>query len=87
MTKTVPFILLILLLSACATLITDILDYGSLEVETVTRSGSPVPGTEIALYNDVQVVALGFTGTEENTSLSLSLLSSMGCTMSRHLVT
>ncbi|HCK90960.1 MAG TPA: hypothetical protein DHW54_07235, partial [Gemmatimonadetes bacterium] len=64
MTKTVPFILLILLLSACATLITDILDYGSLEVETVTRSGSPVPGTEIALYNDVQVVALGFTGTD-----------------------
>ena len=64
MTKTVSFILLIIILSACATLITDILDYGSLEVEMVTRSGSPVPGTEVALYNDVQVIALGFTGTD-----------------------
>ena len=59
-----PLFALVILLSACATLFTDIIAFGSLEVLTVTRSGVPVTGSELTLYNDVQVSAVGFTGAD-----------------------
>ena len=62
MTKPRRVVGLVILLSACATMVTDILEFGSIEVQTVTRSGTPVSGSEIVLYNDVQVMAVGFTG-------------------------
>jgi len=61
MTKSGLLLVLVLLLSACAAWITDILDFGSLEVSTVTRSGAPVSGSELVLYNDLQVMGVGFT--------------------------
>jgi hypothetical protein len=45
-------------------MVTDILEFGSIDVQTVTRSGVPVPGSEIVLYNDVQIMAVGFTDTD-----------------------
>ena len=55
---------LVIILSACATMVTDVLEFGSIEVQTVTRSGTPVSGSEITLYNDVQIMAVGFTDTD-----------------------
>ena len=37
------------------------MEFGSLEVSTVTRSGAPVSGSELLLYNDLQVMGVGFT--------------------------
>ena len=59
-----PLFALVILLSACATLFTDIIEFGSLEVLTVTRSGVPVTGSELTLYNNVQISAVGFTGAD-----------------------
>ena len=64
MTKSGLLLVLVLLLSACAAWITDILDFGSLEVSTVTRSGAPVSGSELVLYNDLQVMGVGFTDSD-----------------------
>jgi len=61
MTRTGLLLVLVILLSACAAWITDILDFGSLKVQTVTRSGAPVSGSELILYNDLQVMGVGFT--------------------------
>ena len=61
MSRTGPLLVLVILLSACAAWITDILDFGSLEVRTMTRSGAPVSGSELFLYNDLQIMAVGFT--------------------------
>ncbi len=55
---------LVILLSACATMVTDILEFGSIDVQTVTRAGVPVPGSEIVLYNDIQIMGVGFTDTD-----------------------
>ena len=59
-----PLFAVVILLSACATLFTDIIEFGSLEVLTVTRSGVPVTGSELTLYNNVQISAVGFTGAD-----------------------
>jgi len=61
MTRNGLLFVLVILLSACAVWITDILEFGSLEVSTVTRSGAPVSGSELVLYNDLQVMGVGFT--------------------------
>ena len=61
MTRNGLLLVLVILLSACAAWITDILEFASLEVQTVTRSGAPVSGSEVVLYNDVQIMAVGFT--------------------------
>ena len=61
MTRTGLLLVLVILLSACAAWITDILEFGSLEVRTVTRSEAPVSGSELVLYNDLQVMGVGFT--------------------------
>ena len=61
--RTGPLVLMIILFSACAVLFTDIVEFGSLEVHTVTRSGAPVTGSELVLYNDVQVMSVGLTDT------------------------
>ena len=45
MTRNGLLLVLVILLSACAAWITDILDFGSLEISTVTRSGEPVSGS------------------------------------------
>ena len=64
MTRTRTVVVLVILLSACATMVTDILKFGSIGVETITRSGVPVSGSEITLYNDVQIMGVGFTDTD-----------------------
>jgi len=61
MNKNGLLLVLVILLSACAAWITDILEFASLEIQTVTRSGAPVSGSEVVLYNDVQIMAVGFT--------------------------
>ena len=61
MTRSGLLLVLVILLSACAAWITDILEFGSLEVRTVTRSEAPVSGSELVLYNDLQVMGVGFT--------------------------
>lgn len=48
---------LLLTLAACAEVITDLFEYGSIEVEAVRRNGDPVPGAELTLYSSFQVVA------------------------------
>jgi hypothetical protein len=45
-------------------MVTDVLEFGSIEVQTVTRSGTPVSRSKIVLYNDVQIMAEGFTDTD-----------------------
>ena len=64
MTRTGPLVALVILLSACGAWVTDILEFGSLEVRTVTRSGAPVSGSELVLYNDLQIMGVGFTGSD-----------------------
>ena len=64
MTRTGPLVALVILLSACGAWVTDILEFGSLEVRTVTRSGAPVSGSELVLYNDLQVMGVGFTDSD-----------------------
>lgn len=44
-------------LSACAEMVTDVFEYGSIEVEAVRRNGEPVPGVELTLYSSFQVMA------------------------------
>ena len=61
MTRNGLLFVLVILLSACAAWITDILEFGSIEVHTMTRSGAPITGSELVLYNDLQVMAVGFT--------------------------
>ncbi len=45
----------------CAELITDILEYGSIEVEAVRRNGEPVPGVELLLYAGPHARGMGAT--------------------------
>ncbi len=51
----------LLFLPACAEMVTDILEYGSVEVEVVQRDGEPVPGAKLILYNSLQLMAQGVT--------------------------
>jgi len=64
MTRNGLLFVLVVLLSACAAWITDILEFGVLEVSTLTRSGSPVSGSELVLYNDLQIMGVGFTNSD-----------------------
>ena len=64
MTRPKMVVGLAILLSACATMVTDILEFGSIDVQTMTRAGVPVPGSEIVLYNDIQIMGVGFTDTD-----------------------
>ena len=64
MTRTGPLVALVILLSACGAWVTDILEFGSLEVRTVTRSGAPGSGSELVLYNDLQIMGVGFTDSD-----------------------
>lgn len=54
----------ILLLGGCAELVTDILEYGSVVVETRRRSGDPVAGVRLTLYTGTRVMAIGQTGAD-----------------------
>ncbi len=51
----------LLLLPACAEMVTDIFEYGSVEVEVVQQNGDPVPGAKLILYNSLQFMAQGVT--------------------------
>lgn len=50
------------LLSSCSSLLSDGYDYGRIEVEVVRRSGEPVPGVDLVLYNWERHMAYGTTG-------------------------
>ena len=45
----------------CADIVTDILEYGSVEVETARRNGDPVPGVELLLYTGPHARGMGTT--------------------------
>jgi len=51
----------LLLLPACAEMVTDIFEYGTVEVEVVQQDGEPVPGANLTLYRSYQVMAQGVT--------------------------
>lgn len=55
-------VLAVLLLAACADLITNTQPYGSIEVTAVLTNGDPLPGVQLMLYTSVRTMAYGSTG-------------------------
>lgn len=56
------FVVLASLVGAgCADIVSDVFDYGVVDVTTLRRNGDPVPGAEVTLFNDIQVMARGHT--------------------------
>ena len=49
---------------ACAEMVTDLTDYGTIVVEARTLSGTPVPGARLTLYNGVRILSVASTGVD-----------------------
>lgn len=56
--------LMVLALAGCADWVTDVPPYGSIDVLAHRRSGEPVAGASLLLYNGSRVMARGTTGTD-----------------------